>query len=170
MNILIYDSTENTNVGRSWRIGAWLFSRWFDDVIAATSWEDVVEKIPEGWTELQFWGHGTPANAYIGHKKDNNAIWKKILDKSDFSPQIWLRVCSFAHGDAGKKAMLDIVSMSDDGEIAAFTHDIGHWGLQSGLVKLRAGEKTKWSSQEGGPGVTSGFGKPRTISALRMTV
>lgn len=105
--IMAYDDTyRNVTFGveATWRAGSVLFRPWFDKVVAAKSWEDVLAAVADAWKgagagrpiELQFWGHGAPGRPLIGGvgPETKDTRWAKVHT-------VWFRCCSVFRGERG---------------------------------------------------------------------
>lgn len=158
--LLIIDDAEKTWVGWTWKIGAALFSFYFDEVVRARTVGDAVSVITSASRdEIHIWGHGRsggplvkgisiPAETFPGHCKT-----------------VWFRSCEVFRGESGRKYAQ---YLADNGVNAAAHLEIIHvW--QGGLVGVRAGEKVWWSPDTPS-GVWSRLWRPRTVFALRQSI
>jgi hypothetical protein len=177
-SLLIYDAAEKSPVGTSWRVGAAVFSRFFDELLAPKSVSELnamLESLEgsDAFDEVQFWGHGRPGQVLLAGDRLAEPTWDRMsrLLRRRGASVVWLRVCSFAAGDAGKAAMRALANRMD-AKIVGHTHIIGTWG-HSGLWSLKPGESPSWPSTEGekdgepGKAPSSPF-LPRTVSPLTM--
>lgn len=150
--LLIYDASEKSFVGRLWQMGATLFSWKFDKVLAVKSWKDCLQQLQglrgKEFDEIQVWSHGSPGETYICNTPETDVFYgfcEKILVPHG---HLWLRNCGFARGKRGKAAMQSVANYINR-DVYAFTHNIGDWASQSGLVGLRPLEVPYWSELDG---------------------
>ena len=181
-------------LGRSFVVGAALhgLSRRFDVVIPARDWPTALADLlarTEGRTldEIQFWGHGKWGEALIGQDRlDARTIATGGALHDPFctlAPRLagpdatlWFRTCETfgAHrGQTFARAISDLLGCS----VAGHTHIIGPW--QSGLHRLRPGQRPAWSPDSGlrkgsaeAPQQArwSRPGLPRSVSCLRRAL
>jgi hypothetical protein len=180
MKLLILDNSTNDSLTRWWRIGARLFARHFDDVIYALSYRGLLEALEkraqegEKYDEIQYWGHGTPGEVYLGGTPITYHF-VEALAKVVSGPKavVWFRVCSYAAGEAGQRLM-QRDSRALGCRLAAFTHIIGSWGFQSGLHVIEADGAPAWPKTEGiaatGKGLQSAPWLPRSVPAIAMSL
>lgn len=173
--LMIYDFSEDTPVGFTWKVGAFFGRPFFDKIIYAKNWfdcENQLKALTEKYDEVQFWGHGSPGKIYIGGQNDPSSFWgnlEKVLNKD---ATVWLRVCSFAHGDHGK-VMMHILSEVLGARLIAHTYVIGTWASQSGMhaVDTKNNLLAEWPDEEGRKEnvfTSSNPLAPNTVSAFRM--
>lgn len=147
--IMAYDNTyEDVILGveATWRYGAWLFGASFQKVVAATSWDDILNAVvaakaedPSREVELQVWGHGAQGAPIIGKYAANAADirWSKVAS-------VWFRSCLVAGGVKGLSFMETLAKQC---RVAAHTVIIGaNWGAASYLYGLEKGGKPTWPS------------------------
>ncbi len=171
MRVLIYDAVEtNLGLAAGWRIGSLFYK--FDEVIPATSWNQVFEKllaIPGTIHEIQWWGHGNPGIAVLNGLalNQNNANWPLLKNKlpTNGSGLIWFRCCASFQGEKGKKFALDLANKLNC-KVAGHTYNIG-FPFHSGLHSVTPLKIPSWSNIEGlgidGKTKSSSLFAPNTI-------
>lgn len=173
--LLIYDSSDKTFVGLTWKIGALLARFYFDKIISAESWSDFelkIKSLDSKYDEVQFWGHGSPGFIYINNYSSKKAGWETLRDILNNHAVVWLRVCSFAAGELGKRYMENTSDLLA-AKLISNSYSIGQWGCQSGLRAISPGETALWPDLEGfnpnGSYTNSAPWKTNTVSALRLS-
>lgn len=147
--IMAFDNTYDDvflGVEATWRYGAWLFGSSFQKVVAATSWNDILDAVvkakaedPSRDIELQVWGHGAQGAPIIGSFAANpvDIRWSKV-------GTVWFRSCLVAGGVKGLSFMEQLAKQC---RVAAHTVIIGaNWGAASYLYGLEKGGKPTWPS------------------------
>lgn len=174
--LIIFDKSEGTLVGLSWKLGSRIFKSHFTHTLAASSWQEVIDyfhRLPEGtrFNEVQFWGHGAPGKALVGGEPAGDAVWLSMRPYLHDLSIVWLRVCSFAQGVRGSNAMCRVAGLLEC-RVIAHTHIIGNWASHSGTQGIRPGEVPQWAEADGvgddGKFLTSAPWLPRTVAAARM--
>ena len=164
--LLIYDNTENSPVGYSWKAGAIAFGWRFDRIVAANNLNDIHQALDEAdpFTEAQYWGHGREGEPCFDHKP--LPLPSDMLRSSGVS-LIWFRCCSVLGGPRGIQYA---ERLAGDCNLAVAGHCgvIGTWGMQSGLVGVLPGDKPWWKQHEFTG--TSETWKPRTVPATCMSL
>lgn len=182
MRLVIYDATRKPSLlDESWGAGA--FSMWFrertEGMLGALSWEEVftwldIRVLKHGLIkEVQFWGHGTPGEAYINGEKITEAIKKALWVKRFTDDGLWwFRTCSTFNGEKGKSFAKDFSSWISC-KIAGHTHKIG-FPTHSGLHSILPNEEPNWLDNEGlnknGNLKRSYFWRPNTIPFWKNTI
>jgi len=178
MKILIYDKSEKTFVGLSWKVGSFFFGtflRYFDHVCGASSWEDAFEwiektceKTGKPIKELQYWGHGLPGVPILNKHPLPIGLFLHIQKSIMPSTLIWFRCCAVFNGEQGHdfaKSISNFVKC----RIAAHTFNIG-FPYHSGLHTIAPGFKPYWPTNEGldkkGDVLGSSHAAPNTIFTL----
>lgn len=140
MRVLAYDATKVAlfNVGTTWKIGAVLFRPFFDAVIPATSWDQLLEGCADLGDDLEvhFWGHGMPGWPILGGElcPVRDERWKCVS-------LLWLRCCSTMHGPQGA-AMVRYFHQHGTA-VVGHLNVIGPWG-HSYLVGCAPGQDPWW--------------------------
>jgi hypothetical protein len=119
-----------------WKLGAWLYCLFglADLYVHAKTVEELVQKLPDSEKifELQFWCHGAPGG--IGWNRqfcnENSLLFAKPLTIPN--GLVWFRACSVVAGHPGRE-FVRVLGNKLQARIAAHTHIIGQWGMQSGL-------------------------------------
>ena len=184
LRIMAYDATERSPVGWSWAIGAKVFGPWFDAVIPATSWPDLLERCvsiavqrDQSIRELQIWGHGRPGEPLMRgaplvprHHAHLGALqaFARVLARPAL---VWFRMCGVFCGKPGQEygeALADLL----DCDVAAHTYVIG-FPWHSGLHTVHPRKEATWSIHEGrgvdGHPLPSGRCEPNTQLFCRMS-
>lgn len=198
--LMIYDDTtlddgwdgwREDGLAYSWFAGGRLYRwvRWLDKVKGVGSWAEGLDwMLEEGKKEkismIQYWGHGSPGNVWIGKesfnlrtlsKKTENCMkWKELSNYLTDDAVIWFRTCSTFGGPVGKVFASEF-SKWVDCKVAAHTHIIGP--LQGGLHSITPDQAPYWPDEEGfevvdgkKKSVWSTFGTPNTITCLRGSI
>ena len=174
--LMIFDNSEKSFVGVTWKVGAKLLSPRFDTILACTSWDDCLTKLKRleatgtVYDAVQFWGHGSPGNIYVGGKVAPDSLWVALSGLVRNTSTVWLRVCSFFAKENGKAAGNAVAAILGC-RLLAHTHEIGKWACQSGLRAIVAPDKmAKWPDNEGGGGTKSSAPwLANTVSALQVS-
>lgn len=126
-------------------------------MVAATSWHQMVVRLlrlEKQFTELQFWGHGSPGHVYIAGKRleYGKSITPSAFDK-DFKELgqrldglLWWRTCATFAGKQGRAFCHGLAEYLDC-DVAAHTFNIGFW--HSGLHAYKVGDLMDWDENEG---------------------
>ena len=172
--LLIYDESENSFVGLTWKAGAKLLSPFFNVVVACKSIEGCIRQLDclnETFDQVQFWGHGSSGNFYVNGQKATRELFQAIGKRTNAKSVLWLRVCSYACGAKGKLAMQSLAAILGC-KVYAHTHIIGTWGCQSGLYSVTPGANATWNDSEGmgrdGRLKSSSPFEPKTVLATRV--
>lgn len=173
--LMIYDASEKSFVGMTWKAGATLFSPYFDKILAVHDWTDcerLVKELPEKYDEVQFWGHGSPGFIYVNKQPATASFWFALSEKVNPNANVWLRVCYFAATSFGK-TMMNQISKNLNARVIAHTYSIGQWACQSGTRAVTPTALAAWPSTEG-VGADKSFSHsapwaPNTVSALSLT-
>ena len=128
---------------------------------------------------IQFWGHGSPGNSYIGKSSPlgtedlfRAGRYRLLLDmlREELADEkqagLWFRNCSVFHGGKGHefaRGFSDFLGCT----IVAHTYLIS--GLQSGLHVLMPGEQVDWSLDEGGITEEDGMSGPNEPNTILAT-
>ncbi len=167
--LMIYDNSSlkdalapSDYLATSWKLGSSLYKtfRMLDKVKGVSSWEKAIDwLIEETKTEpasmIQFWGHGYPGYALIGHEFlsaytfDNKVMGEKLrtLGKQLVPETVfWFRTCGTIAGRDGHE-FAERFSSEMNCTVAGHTYLIGLW--QSGLHTLQAWDKANWPITEG---------------------
>ena len=163
--VMVYDATQkgwkDKQLSAFWWAGSFLGN--FDVVIAATSWDDAVEKLTaiEGTiSQLQIWGHGSSGKMWIDNvslslDKDDKELMDSFVaalsEKLTWSSVVWFRACDVFRAAAGKLFANTVSTRLRCGVV-------GHTCVisspfpthQSGGHGIRAPQKAEWSTAEGG--------------------
>jgi hypothetical protein len=198
--LMIYDNTTLTDsvdwkedgLAYSWFAGGKLYRvfRWVDKCKGVGSWEEALDWMIEqgkesGISQIQYWGHGSRGNVWIGREPLNLRTLKashKLYDKwaelrthlTD-DALIWFRTCSTYNGELGHvfaQKFTDFMGC----KTAAHTFIIGPW--QGGLHTLEPGEEPYWDVKEGLVEQSDGTwkskmswpGDPNTIFCLKGSI
>lgn len=157
-----------------WEAGAKLYKAIgrFDYVIGVSSWDEAFNWLANvGMTEskhlkeVQYWGHGSPGQLWIGTRKvswtmfrdlqDENSDLSKFIGRLREDSLVWFRCCAVFHGAHGQRfAKYCVKHFGCD--VAAHTYIIGWW--QGGLHILSPGQEPMWDPKEG---LTKKNGKPK---------
>ncbi len=198
--VMVYDDTCRTSkVGldltRSWIAGGALYRALgrIDAHGPVRSWAEafkfILEQRPrEPIAEVQFWGHGKWGEARIEREpfgidalSPTHALHPSLCELRERlvgeQALVWFRSCETVGAHAGHdfaQALADFLGC----QVAGHTFIIGPW--QSGLHRLRPGERPTWSVHEGlAPGndpakpkkaLWSGPLQPNTITCLQGEV
>lgn len=174
--IMAYDNTYadvRFGVEATWRYGAMLFGSRFNEVIAASSWNDILVAVtaakaadPQREIELQVWGHGAKGAPLIGRYAANpsDVRWAN-------AHTVWFRCC---YAFAGAEGKVFAAKMAEKCRVVAHTVIIGaNWGAHSYTYGLEKGALPTW------PEVTADVDPikplsspmaPRTVMFWDMTV
>lgn len=176
-SLLIYDASELSFVGLTWRIGARLFA--FDQVLAVYGAEDCYAKIEAlsssgvRFDDIQVWGHGLPGFVFLNSEPLAWEFWDHLAHLvRDSSSTVWLRVCAFAATRRGQ-ANCEHASKALGCGLVAHTHIIGTWACHSGLYGILPNQAAYWPTCAESPGEPPPRSTPfeaRTVSAFRMTL
>lgn len=146
--LVVYDATERSALGLTWRA----YASTFPDSFAVTDWAEVAqlqEDLPG--RDLQVWGHGLPGRPLIDGKAPRHRHpWH-------LSRSAWFRSCSVA----AEPTFLAHVAQST--YAAAHTGIVGTWACQSRLYGLRPRERPWWPQHD--PREHSHPFLPRTVPA-----
>lgn len=181
MRLVIYDPTDK-RLSPIWAAGARLYKAmgWIDAYAPASTIASALSVIGERsrfLDELQIWGHGSPGWVHLGRARygASDVRWRNLGDAMDRGGLIWLRSCAVFQGPEGQHFARQL-SYETGCRVAGHTHDIGHWGLQSGLrtYHYRDGD-CRWPIDEGR---SQPFGAinpsrpwaPRTVTAMTPRV
>lgn len=153
-----------------WLAGGAVFRGHFDEVVGCNSVKEAVDVIEmfavrhQGVKrEVQWWGHGFNGAPMIG---DGKLTTRYHINAIMSVEEIWFRTCYVARGDRGRAFMQHCADVGTS--VLAHPCIIGTWGMHSGLVGVKAGEKVWWN--DGEFEFSSRPHLPRTISTLRMSV
>lgn len=149
--LMIYDASEKSFVGFSWKVGAAVFKSYFDTILAVQDWTDCHKQLAalvDKYDEVQFWGHGSPGFIYVNSQPAPAEFWFALAKKISKNATVWLRVCSFAASSIGK-TMMNQISKNLGAKIIAHTYSIGQWGCQSGTRAVTPTTLAGWSATEG---------------------
>ena len=194
MRLMLYDRTCTggqwpVGLTHAWRVGGPLYRSWgrIDAWHGASSWEEGLDWLAHVGTdapieEIQFWGHGRWGRALIDGQALTTAalspghaaypLLQRISSRMEPNGQWWFRTCETLGAHAGHdfaQRWSDFMGCA----VAGYTFVIGVW--QSGLHRLRPGERPHWSLWEGirrgrpeAPEKAYGSGptRPHTISFL----
>ena len=170
--LMIYDATTikdgwdgfgNDGLAYSWFAGSRLYrwARWLDEVKGVTSWEEALDWVLEQGkdakiSQIQYWGHGSWGNVWIGKTALNKATvtkdselhrkWAEVKKVLSDDALIWFRTCS-TFGNGGGQAFARRFTDFMECKVAAHTHIIGP--LQGGLHSLSPGQDIYWPQKEG---------------------
>jgi len=176
----------------AWGTGARLYGALgrIDAARGVRNWQEALEFLAlygEGKPvrEVQYWGHGTFGKIWIAkealHRErladpavaprlEQLAARFALAREGGHEPLFWIRTCETMGGPSGQ-AFAKALTRTLGCRVAGHTHVIGV--LQSGLVALRPGEEPAWPADmglgprgEGGPGLPSLPGEPRTVHFL----
>lgn len=168
MKVLIYDATDDSPVGMSWRAGAVLYRPSFKHVIPARSWAQAAhwlgERVGIGEAhEIHFWGHGAPGAALIGKGNLTQTAAVSIGLRIAEGGLFWLRTCATFAGAPGRRAAYALSTEWMNCRVAAHTRNIGL--LHSGTYSIRPGQMPYWPKSEDFERgrQNSGAGVPRTL-------
>lgn len=178
--LCIYDASEKSLVGLSWKVAANLFRDDFHTVMPVNGVEDCLAKIDalqvagEVFDEVQVWSHGTYGYVIFNGSAMSHHFWKSLSAiMASMTSTVWLRVCSFAATPKGKRAC-ETASQLLRCRLVAHTHLIGTWACHSGAQGLRPGDKATWADTEGvtskGHPLSSSPFQANTVPAWEMTV
>lgn len=190
LRLMTYDNTDwESGLTQSWFAGGGLYRlfRAIDLVKPVTSWAEALDWLatvePSKKIDVwQFWGHGSPATAYVDYVPLNglaleeghplHAPLLKLKERLHPKSLVWFRTCSTFHGPRGKKFAEDLANFLGC-RVAAHTFVVGP--LQSGLHSIGPGEAAGWPDEEGldpkrGGIKMSGPFDPNTITCLRASV
>ena len=180
MRVIIYDASEKSYLGRSWKIGAALFKARgvVDLIIPAHSWDEAFKALgdlpPRSVKRIQVWGHGSPGRPLIAGERAPTQALIGVLRSVMFGAfsSIWFRACSVAQGDDGKR-WVGHVAQAAGCRVAAHTFIVGPW--QSGLRVALPDDPPSWSSREGNDPATgehlwSRPGAVRTVSMMAADI
>lgn len=159
MRLLIYDATESTFVGSTWKLGSNVFRRSFDKIVAAKDHRDFFDAItgPVFWNHVQYWGHGGPGKPYLAGKSIPPSVAFQNVG------EMWWRCCDVMQGAMGYKYAMQF---SRRGVAVAGHTRIIH-AMQSGLVGLKPDAEPWWDAFDRG---MSAPWEKRTVFALRMSI
>jgi len=193
LRLVVYDATQRARppraLGLSWQLGTYLY-RGLGRVDAAFgarsfaeafSWLSTHER-ERPIAELQFWGHGRWGRALIERESfDRSALAqghalhagvRAFRERLSGDALVWFRTCETLGAERGHSfasALSDFLGAS----VAGHTFVIGYF--QSGLHRLRPGERPSWSASEGlargtpeapEAALESGPSQPNTITCL----
>lgn len=183
MKIVVYDSTDYGIPGWSWAIGAYLFRALgrFDLVIDTNSWDDALSQLiyagtKEKITEIQFWGHGNPGNAFVNKEslfqtKNYLELLGKLSECLAPDCLFWFRTCGTFAGYAGANFAMNVSQLLNC-RAAGSTHLIALY--HSGQHSVRPHEEPSWSRDEGldssGGMLQSNSEAPNTIKFIQMSL
>lgn len=157
--LLIYDATDKSYIGQSWRVGAFLFQGLFDSVVGVKDIQEARDAFGDQgnwWDEIQIWGHGAAGAPMIGRSSFRpDEKWRASL--------VWFRSCYVLRGQAGYEFAFDMAQTGT--AVAGHTRLIGPWGMHSGLYALHENQDPWWSIHDKGG---SAPWLPRTIPATEM--
>lgn len=161
--LAIYDATDSQ--AWWWNLGDKLYTsvRGF----GAKSWADAMQYLHHfaSLGVVQLWCHGSPGRVLIAGQPMTDHFRQVLANRVIKDSLLWLRACSVFQGHKGRRHA-KFLSEYLGCNVASHTYDIGPF--QSGLVALRPGQKVWW---KGPTKITkSGPTKPRTVTALRMTL
>lgn len=144
--VIVYDSTAGT-LSKLWGAYAKVQRLRGYRVIAATSWDDAIDKLPqEEVYELQAWGHGEPGHPLMGGKAIKSEHLSRLsrwID-SDNPALVWFRMCSVFFGQKGQAFARHATQLLGC-RVAAHTRVIGNGaGWQSGLYVATPGVEPDW--------------------------
>jgi hypothetical protein len=170
MKVLIYDATDKSFVGKTWKVGATLFRPFFHAVIPAHSWDDALSDLmllalekDRPITEVQLWSHGGQGQPLIN---------KKPMPVDDYRVGVtkrwWFRCCYTLGGTAGHKLANALAKRGI--EVAGHTVVIGYKALHPRLYALRAHKEAWWSTEIPDDAAKPKLRSPRTITAFRMSL
>lgn len=170
--LLIYDAATKDVASCFWGVGAvWMASN-YNMIIAASSVDDVIEKLKhnhDAFDEIQIWGHGSPGYIYIDMVPLLQNFWDELKRHCKKDAYVWLRTCSFACGSLGKENTANLANFLDC-NVLAHTFSIGQLGFQSGLKTVSPSRPPKWHPSEGvsvdGAAIGSTPWRPQTTHAL----
>lgn len=143
MKIIVYDPTDRW-LSPIWKLGAMLycFVGWADSYVTADTLEKALEKLPpaEDLDEVQFWCHGWAGLIAWSDRTHTQRSFSKPLTRP--GGLIWFRSCGTMAGIVGRN-FVKAVAEQCQCKVAAHTHLIGQWGLQSGL-RIYDPQKPAW--------------------------
>lgn len=171
MKVLLVDKTDGV-LSLAWLAWAHAMRLRGYRVIAATSWDDAIDRLPEGITELQVIGHGGPAMSFMGGKaltSKHLASLRKFLAPGAL---VWFRQCLVFWGKNGQ-AFARHVALELGCRVAGHTRIIGLVDnlrlFASGLYVAHPGGPTDWPMESGNPrDFKSSRKQPRTIFASAL--
>lgn len=190
VSLMMFDNTDWTSsLTKSWFMGGKLYKtfRAVDLTQGVSSWENALDWLLEvapgkKISQIQFWGHGLPGQAYIGQDvldaralhSNTELIAKLNKVKTRLTPNalFWFRTCLTFAGQTGQQFAKEFATTIDC-RVAGHTFIIGPF--QSGLHSLPPGATPYWPVKEGltttkNKYIWSNPMKPNTISCLRSTV
>jgi hypothetical protein len=166
--LLVYDGTHRKGevlLRSAWRTGSSLYRSLnrVDAALGASSWEQaftwlIREGERDSLDEVQFWGHGTWGNVYIGNDifcvrslSQGNPHYDVLTQlRAVLTPNaqslVWFRTCETFGTHVGQEFATKLAAFLN-ARVAGHTHVIGVW--QSGLQGLRPGQVPHWSPHEG---------------------
>jgi hypothetical protein len=155
------------------------FVGWADSYVTADTLEKALEKLPpaEDLDEVQFWCHGWAGLIAWSDRTHTQRSFSKPLTRP--GGLIWFRSCGTMAGIVGRN-FVKAVAEQCQCKVAAHTHLIGQWGLQSGL-RIYDPQKPAWDwpLEEGiivgpleGPQKLEASGpfRPSTVTALTSDI
>jgi hypothetical protein len=172
MRVIVYDATDNTLVGLSWKATAPLMvaAGVVDLRIPVVSWGHLVARLEalRGVTQVQFWGHGSPGKAYVQNAgigpfvdMDAAADIRKALAPGALW---WWRTCaSFAGAQGHRFAVSWARALSC--RVAGSTFNIG-FPWHSGVHSVVPGQTPAWSTGEGMKDGRTLWSTPRAPNTL----
>jgi hypothetical protein len=168
MRVILYDASTGGPLGWSWAIGSKLDRGWAS--FGVKTWDDALECLPLGITELQIWGHGVPGSPLINHSAITDRVMIGLMQKLLTAESlVWFRSCSVFFGSVGVKFALRAVGLLQCC-IAAHTHKIG-FPWHSGLYTLSPGGTPSWPLYSGKAweAMKSGPRQPHTIGMMKRS-
>ena len=173
--VIVFDDTERSFVGDSWRMGAKAYVRAGKAfaVLPLKDFSDIARGrvTLDGDYAVEFWCHGAPGMISWYRRPFRSGDVSRAAEKMRVN-RIWFRSCSTFAGSIGHHFAANVAEHAGC-TVAGHTHLIGP--LQSGLHTLEPGQPPYWSMNEGQKGNRTG-GKwsspwaPNTITAWRNDI
>lgn len=154
--VIIYDTTDAT-LSPVWALGARLYRRlgWCDEISGAPTMAEAMISIRARHArasvdEIQIWSHGSPGRLWWGRKAlPPDVLAGYLLGTLRPGGLLWLRICAYVCGAPGRQAVHHL-GRHLGATVAAHTHDIGHYGLHSGLRVYHPDDsRMDWPAEEG---------------------
>lgn len=197
LRLVVFDATQLRRapraLGLSWRAGAELYLRlgWIDGFYGTRSFAEGLDwaanfQADRPLGELQYWGHGKWGRALVDRESLDrsalsahhplNAKLRALRERLAPDSLIWFRTCETLGARDGQD-FAAALSEFTGADVAGHTFVIGFF--QSGLHRLRAGDRPHWPAEEGlalgtpaepRAALPSGPSRPNTVTCFTHAV